>query len=411
MDPGSEPPEVRVIETAPARPAPLAVAERVRQESRDGGNTSAPRPALQRRFRIWLSVVLLGCLALLVVALTILLIRSWQEKGELRDELARVPRPFGVELPGVVKQDGLRTVDLQANDLAYDPVRGHLYAAVSSAAPQGANTIAALDPATGALVWSVNVGSDPGVLAMSRDAKVLWVGLRGAPAIQRIDLDKRTCGPLLPLGKSRNRWELFAEYMQVIPEKPDSVVVSHYRKNLIPKRDHVAVYDNGVARPQRTSNFNPCNCLAYSDDPGILFGYDNESTEFGLRRLAVDEGGVRELDVYEGVLEGFRANIIYAGGRIYSTSGGVVDAQTGKRIGTIPAKGPLTVDLPRKRAYFLVEKGKALEAYDIDTLAQRESCFLPNVTDAQGSLTQIGGNALGFRTERQIVFVPLTNLR
>src|SRR5579884_3445677 len=113
---------------------------------------------------------------------------------------APVPQDPTKPVPGP-HLDAPLTIDVQANALLYNPFTGHLYAAVAKTAPTGGNTVAAYNPATGALVWSVDVGDNPAVLALSDDGKVLWVGLRGAAGIQRIDVAKRKAGQLLPLGQ------------------------------------------------------------------------------------------------------------------------------------------------------------------------------------------------------------------
>jgi hypothetical protein len=303
------------------------------------------------------------------------------------------------------------TIDLPASTLAYDRVHGHLYAAVGSTAPRKGNTVTALNPATGATLWSVNVGSDPAVLAASGDGQALWVGLAGAPSIQRVDLVRRTAGPLLPLGNG-SFGPSFVEQMQVLPGTTDTVVVSLQRKGVSPRHDGVAVYDNGVRRPDKTRDHTGSNRIACTEDPGLVLGYNNETTEFGLRRLTVDAGGIHEGHVSGGVIQGFNVDITYAGGRLYSTSGAVVDARNAALVGTLPARGPVTVDAEHKRAYYLVTDGRRIEAYDTDRLTKVGACNLPaNLQDVQGPLVQVGGTALALRTRAQVVVVPLKDVR
>jgi DNA-binding beta-propeller fold protein YncE len=327
------------------------------------------------------------------------------KQGAERDgavQAGKRPRP----VPGP-KLDKTLTVALQANDLAYDPGRGCLYAAVGNTAPNHANTVTALKPATGAVLWSVNVGNDPAVLALSDDGRALWVGLGGAAAIQRVDLTTRQAGPQHPLGNG-GFGPSFVEQMQVLPGTTDTVVASLQRHGVSPRHDGVAVYDNGVRRPNKTQDHTGANRIACSDDPHVVYGYNNETTEFGLRRLEVDANGVREAQVFGGVIQGFNVGIAYAGGRIYGSTGAVVDAKGGVLAGTIPAGGSVTVDAAAKRAYYLVQDRRSIEAYDTETLMRKASCAVP---EAGNGLTQVGGTALAFRTERQIILVPLRDLK
>ncbi|MBV9122606.1 MAG: hypothetical protein JO112_04550, partial [Planctomycetes bacterium] len=219
------------------------------------------------------------------------------------------------------KMDGSRFIPVQAQDLVYDPVRGQLYAAVGSTAENRPNTVTALDPATGNVLWSISVGSDPAVLALSDDASVLWVGLAGASAIQRVDLEHRQAGPLLPL-KGNSFGSVFAETLAVVPGPSEAVVVSLYSKGVSPRFAGLVVVDRDRVGSATVPGLGSCNRLAYSDDAGTLFAYNNETTESGLRRLAVTEDGVYQQACYLGRFRG-NADIIYAGGRIYSTRGEV----------------------------------------------------------------------------------------
>ncbi|MCI0379528.1 MAG: zinc-ribbon domain-containing protein [Gemmataceae bacterium] len=305
----------------------------------------------------------------------------------------------------------VKTIALEANALAYNPADKHLYAAVASSAANNGNTITALDPATGDVVWYVNVSSDPAVLAMADNHKVLWVGPHGASGIQRIDLVARKAGPLLPFHVQRHG-AVFAEDIAVLPGSADSVAVSMFSKGVSPRHAGVAIFDNGAPRAGKTQDHTGSNRIAASDQPEILFGYCNETTEFGLRHLYADGGGIREGRVAGGVIQGFGNDIVYAGGRIYSSNGAVVDAQNLNLVGTIPTQGALAVDAFNKRVYVLAgdQRGN-LNAYDTETLTKRGSMSLANYPEIQGSLVQLGDSALAFRTKRQIVIVPLGQLK
>jgi DNA-binding beta-propeller fold protein YncE len=306
--------------------------------------------------------------------------------------------------PGPTPADALK-VQLDVNDLAYDPARGLLYAAVASKANRHGNTIAAIDPVGGTIEWTINVGSDPAVLAMSDSSKTLWVGLRGAGAIQRVDLEKRTAGPLIMLNKAR--WgTLFAETMVVVPGKSDTVVVSLYAKGVSPRHNGCAVFDNDTPRPMLSTG--SCNRLARTDDPKIVFGSNEETTEFGLRRLKIYKNGIGEERCFHGVIDKFNTEILFAGGRIYATTGAVIDAQNGQLIGTIPVPGRIAVDTAAKRAYVVAAWEQTITAIDTETLTKRGSCKAP-IPGGFGKerLILMGGTALAYRIEHVVVIVPV----
>ena len=138
---------------------------------------------------------------------------------------------------------------LVVGDVAWDPVRGVLYASVRATDTRFPNRVIALDPMTGAVQRSVIVGSDPIKLALSDDMSVLYVALDGAAAIRRVDLTTFTAGLQFPLVTYLGRI-LYADDMAVMPGNPGTVAVTHqvhgYSEG---KGEGVAIYDNGVARP------------------------------------------------------------------------------------------------------------------------------------------------------------------
>jgi hypothetical protein len=84
----------------------------------------------------------------------------------------------------------------------------------------------------------------------------------------------------------------------------------------------VAIYDDGVARPAVAGN---SDSIAFSADPTRIYGYNNQSTEFGFRRLTVSDSGVTVQNTYGGVLFGFNVTIKYDAGFVWSTHGEVVN--------------------------------------------------------------------------------------
>ena len=308
-----------------------------------------------------------------------------------------------------IQRGNLRAIPLQANDLVFDARRGHVYAAIANNSPKQANTVTALDPTSGAALWSVGVGSNPSTLALSDDGHALWVGFRGASGIQRIDIVNRQAGPLFPLDNNRFG-PSFAEKVLAVPGKNDAVIVNLVRQGTTSRGIGLVVCDNGVARPMDWKG-SGAGAVTLTDDPKILFTYNNESTEFGLRRIELDDAGVRQTIVYEAVIRGFSAEITHWNGRIYTSVGAVVDARTGVLAGTIPAEGSFCVDGERKRAYYLVVKKNTLEAYDTDSLT-KQAYFTDGVIDkSAGALIRIGAAGLAFRTKGEIILVPDKELR
>lgn len=57
----------------------------------------------------------------------------------------------------------------------------------------------------------------------------------------------------------------------------------------------------------------------------MCYGYNNESTEFGLRALSVNATGVYEAEVWQRYISGFGVDIHDNGPVIYATTGVAID--------------------------------------------------------------------------------------
>ncbi len=94
---------------------------------------------------------------------------------------------------------GIRAISLPANDLAFDPTSGRIYASTPGRAGAAGNSIVPIDPQTGVLGAAVFIGSEPGPLARSDDGRYLYVGLDGAFAVRRLRSSLPDRGhPVLP---------------------------------------------------------------------------------------------------------------------------------------------------------------------------------------------------------------------
>jgi hypothetical protein len=401
----------------------------------DDSRPQRPRP--ERGLSPWLKFGLpagLTVLALSVVLVIWLLTRDTSANNGQAN--ANEPEPLPPLAPDPVLAD-MKRVDLRASDLAYDPYRGHLLVAVSDKSAQQPNTLTALDPATGATVWTAKTGKKPAVLALSENGKAAWVGLHSEPSFQRIDVVKRQAGPLFPIKEGNAFGAGLPERILVLRGKTDSVVISSYIPHLSPSHQAIVVYDNGVPRPKRAgrdAGKTIANRLTFSSDPNVLYGYNNNNTGSQLTRLTIGADGIEEASTrWEGLAQ-WSADLGYGGGRVYGTKGEVIDAATGETVRQLHVEDKaiestgvsVAVDSKNHRVYFLITThwgkygndeddwyGKAfrIAAYDTESLTidsiydLKQSEFLVR----GGSLTVLGGTALAFRTKEQVVLVPTKN--
>lgn len=307
-------------------------------------------------------------------------------------------------------------INLPANDLVYDPFRKKIYASVpSSAGPTYGNRIVPIDVPAGTIGTPIFVGSEPNRLAISDDGQYLYVGLDGAGAVRRVDLTNQTAELQFYLGSGFCGLFL-AEDMVVLQGTPTAVAISRRNTGCSPRHEGVVIYDNGVPRPNSTPGHTGSNVIEPSSSPSILYGYNNETTEFGFRVMSVDSSGVRVISTATGLLSGFNVDIRYDDGLIYATSGKVINPSTLTLVGTYAASGPVCPDSSTGRVYFLAGDYYSdyveLKIFDRDTFTLIGSIKIPGASGSPGSFIKAGDKVLAFRTTGgQIFLLELVELK
>jgi len=182
--------------------------------------------------------------------------------------------------------------------LVFDRSRGVYYASIPASAGGNGNRIATIDAATGSITYSAPVGSEPAALALAADGSTLYVALDGSgevarlrpPAMQEVD---RTRLPVSSL-----YGQLLTEQLAVSPVDPAVVAVSLRRTGVSPRHGGVALIRGGILQPQLTPDAGSAsNLIAFALDGQWLYGYDNETTGFGLSRIEVLPDGLAQRSV------------------------------------------------------------------------------------------------------------------
>lgn len=302
-----------------------------------------------------------------------------------------------VDLPGV-------------SDLIYDAGAQLVYASVLG----NPGSIVPITPLTAAVGTAISVGHDPIKLARSDDGQFLYVGLDGTNDVQRINLATQAVNLTFSLGNA-SLGPIFAEDMEVFPGAPQSVAVSRRYKGFSPRHTGVAIYDDGVPRINTTQVHTGSNVIEFSASAGTLYGYNNETTEFGFRRLAVNASGVTEVDVFTSfdgdLIAGFGVDIKFHAGLIYTTTGRVIDPVTRMVVGTFSlpsAFGTLVIaDAAIGRVFFLTQDSGTwiLRAFDITTRQPLGGAVVQGMTGTPGSLVRWGAKGLAFRTSAGKIFL------
>ena len=247
----------------------------------------------------------------------------------------------------------VNTLNLTTNDLVYDSVTNKIYASIPSANGSNGNSIGVINPNTYLLENTIFIGSEPTILAISDNGQYIYSGFSGSSTVRRFDVASQTAGLQFSLGSDSSTGSYYAEDIEVMPSQPTTIAISRKNNGFSPRHEGVVIYDNNVMRPTTTPDHTGSNRIEFTSQNSLI-GYNNETTEFGIRRLSVNSSGVSNVSVTQNVLSNFYLDFIYKDNYMYSFDGKVVDVTTAPFvIGQFSnATGPVVYDSYYNRVCF-----------------------------------------------------------
>ena len=308
--------------------------------------------------------------------------------------------------------DDIRKITLKTNDIIYDPVSHKIYASVPSSAGVNGNSITVIDPWTGVVGPSIPVGSEPNKLALSDDGQYLYVGLDGAAAVRRLHIPTLTAGLQFVLGSDPSYGPFYVEDMEVLPGRADAVAVSRRSSGYFPQSQGVAVYDNGVQRPNVTpSNFDP-HVIEFSSSAALLYGFDNQSSAGSFYRMSINASGMIFIDTTTGIVNGYPTDMEFDNGLICFSTGLVYDPEIKLLVGTFWGVSSPAIARPDStvgRTFFLTgdeySATRSLQVFDQATFLPVGSLNVSGVSGPASSLVRWGANGLAFRDDNSVLLI------
>jgi hypothetical protein len=288
----------------------------------------------------------------------------------------------------------VRTLNVTANSIAYDSARQTLYATIPSTAGSSGNSVAKVNTTTGAIESPVFVGSEPYRMAFSDDGQTMYVGLTGAAAVRRVNLQTQTPGLQFSLGADGFDGPYSPDYLAVMPGNADAVAVS--RGYSYYSGDAAAVYDNGVQRQK------------VAGSGSLQFGLNSTRLYAGggpVEKLTVAADGLTSAATITVGRSGSTSYFDKTRGLLFTSGGDVLDPETGTILGEFTGLGynsAMAVDSAAGRVYFMTNdiynSNWKIVAYDMNTFLPLGFVSLNNVGDTPTDLVRWGANGLAFRT-------------
>lgn len=263
-------------------------------------------------------------------------------------------------------------ISLTANDLSFNAASGEYLITLGSLAGPGLGNSLTRMGVNGTVLSSTFVGSEPGRIALARGGSIGYIALNGAPMVARFDGSSGASLGSFLLG---NNWSgaNYAESLAVNPDDASQVAISLRNNCCSPRHEGVALYDDGVKVGAQTGEHTGSNSIAFGASGATLYGYNNETSEFGLRTMSVGAAGLQVAGIsYPGW--GYGTNIWFDGGLVISDRGAVFDPKLGVQIGrfALTYGDAFVTDAAQGLAYGLSREG-VLTAYDFKTFVPLRS--------------------------------------
>lgn len=284
-----------------------------------------------------------------------------------------------------------------------------IYASVPSSNGSNGNSIGIINPVTHVLENTVFIGSEPSVLAISDDGQFVYAGFTGTSTVRRFNVATQSAGLQFSLGSSTSTGPYYAEDIEVMPGQPNTIAVARRNNGFSPKHEGVAVYDDNVMRSITTPNHTGSNRIEFTGSSSLI-GYNNESTEYGIRRLAVNSGGVTNISVAANVLANFYLDFSYHNNRMYSYDGKVVDISGAPFVaGQFPnATGPAVYDTYYNRVCFASYNAGVLifKRFNPDTFLLYDSLPITQAFGNAKTIVTCGNGCYAFNTtDNKVVII------
>lgn len=305
---------------------------------------------------------------------------------------------------GVASTPGVVQITLSKKDFAYSSANQRLYVSVPANAPAFANSLIAINVATGALDSAIAIGGDPDRLAISDDGQYLYAGLNGANSVRRYDIQSQTLGPEFGLTTEAGV-PTQAEDLKVVPGQPTSLAISLQNSVL-------AIYDSGIQRPLKTPLLTARNDrIQFGANASILYGYEYDGY---FQKLSVDSNGVTRVSANARAISG--SDFKFSQGLVYSNRSDVYDPEAKAEVGHFPTKGEVVPDPANNRVYLV---GNNVSDFGAIITACDAHTFLPiaslAVSEGTGQITGAilcGPGMLAYSTrDGQIMLVQTSALQ
>lgn len=289
-------------------------------------------------------------------------------------------------------------IDCLFNDAVYDATRDLIYATVPSAVGRNGNTVATIDPQTGAIQSYVYAGSEPDQLSISGGGGLLYVTLRESNSVAVFDLPSSALVETIRLENDGGfGGPGFATAVAASTQSELDVAVM--------TGNTLAIYSVG----SRLAGFDPSasgTAEVFYDAAGArVYGIDDNNR---LAAYDVEATGLTFASRSGQLLQFFGAKI--KNDLIYDRLGRIIDAASASVIENCPTTATSAVEPdPANDDVFYLQTGfdSVIEVCDRNTLSITTTFTIPRFGSGffQPSMTKAGSNRIAIRNDDKILLL------
>ncbi len=223
------------------------------------------------------------------------------------------------------------SIPLIAKAIRYDGKRDKIYATVNSLDTAQGNRLVQINPHTGAIENSVFIGSNPNVMALTKDTNYVYVGCDGVSLVKRVNLSTFTVDRSINLGTS-TFGAMIAGDLATSYQSPDMVIVVRKNPGISPSFANVVAYKGTTLLPGQITNTQAsCNVIQSANDTTLVYGYQNESSDGQFVVMKADTvAGMTFVSTTHNMYMGTRIKL--ENNLVYSDAGKITDPT-----GSVPA--------------------------------------------------------------------------
>jgi hypothetical protein len=285
------------------------------------------------------------------------------------------------------------TLNQPVSGMVESPADGNLLAIVPDTTSVNPKSLIQIDPRSGQVTPLLALANNPSALVLASDKGSIYTGSTQSSLIRRLAWP--SLAPLSTIDLVSGGTVSLA----VVPGSPNSVMVG--KSTSFPPTLEIVIYDDGTPRSLHGAVDGYRDCIAIDESGAKVYALNNGLTNFDMRAYTVDGSGLASSG-RSGTLDiGFGTGLAISGGKLYTSSGLVIDSATlaplSKRI-VVPSDSRFLVDPPNNRIYFVGASGTYgtgyLFVYDLTTLNQVGALILHGMISTPQRLVRWGRNGL-----------------